>query len=506
MRIQNRIWLVLCAAAFLATVAISSTREAHLLCLRLVIPFGGKTFVQGQPPGCMLYVVPNVQFSESYSAKLIETANRSADDFALAGATGEWDQLRFPPAQSWTNRPLLEWGAIVCCYLDRAYRTNADDAREALKLVHAAQAVDPDNGALWLGEALVSFGQRHDEAGVTALQLAAAKTNWSVGSERDFQYLTAMYLKAGLSRLDAGAAANSASRDNFWGMLIQNKLKFDLSRLMADAVNSTNDEEFLKLLTLLVDLRKADRSEWNWNVTLQNTFRFFGAGDELAEAMGKRMGMKWETPSEDAKPPDFDAIFRDYLALQTNQAVVGRFWGQADVAQTEKKLRREIRSGPIYRHEMNTMFAADLSGIGTTLALYVIILAILQQLPFAWLRRSGEIRGTWPKRPAFWVLSGLFLTIGVIIGTRFFSALGIFNIVGLVPESFNRADPHVKAIVVSIGFCVSCLLFWLLAWKITKKRIEPGYILMGLGCLYLLGIVAMAFWRSQLLAAILANR
>jgi hypothetical protein len=498
-----RIGFALLAIVFVITLVIPSTREAHVLCLRLVFPAQGKTFVRGQPSGCISYTIPNVQFSDGYRAELIANANRSPNDFALAATTSEWCDLQFPPAQLWTNHPLLNWGALTCGYTASAYRTNDHDRSEAENIIKIAEAAQPDNGALWLAEALFRFDQHHDEAAVAALELAVKKTNWMTSNKQNFEHLTALYQDAGLSQLDATLAANLASCENPLQM-IQMKLKSNLSGLMVAAIDSSNDDEFLNLLTLLVDLRKID---WKDGSTfLRNTFGWFGADDELFEAMRKRLGVESQTFSDYSKERIFrEEVFRDYLARQTNQMIVGRFWGQADLAVTEKNLRGQMQGGFLFRREMIAASSVSLSGFSTALFLYVLFIVILPALPLIWLRRVGEIHGSWPKRPAFWVLMMASTTIGVVIGIRFFLNLGMFSEVGLMLETSKEMSPLLKSILLSLLLCGCFSLIRIVGWKVAKESANPKYDFMVLGCVYLAGIIAMAYFRSELVDTMLGN-
>ena len=50
---------------FIAPLWLPSVREAHVLCLRWLLHLKGDTYVQGNPPGRVVYTVPNVQFTDT---------------------------------------------------------------------------------------------------------------------------------------------------------------------------------------------------------------------------------------------------------------------------------------------------------------------------------------------------------------------------------------------------------------------------------------------------------
>jgi hypothetical protein len=498
---QKQSWLLLLTLSFLVSLLIPSIREAHLLCLRLLLPLHGKTFVQGEPGGCIIYTIPNVQFSESYRNELIRNSRRTADDFASAFATQDWASLRAPTPSAFTNHPLLQWAALTCSYLQSSYHSNTLNNQEASELVRVAQAANQTNGALWLAEALVSFDAGSDTAAVNALRMAAEKRNWMTDSENNFHYLSTLYQNAGLSQLDAAIEANNSLSEGF-ALAIQSKIKEHLRQLMTQAVNSGNDNEFLNLLNLLVELRKADWPEGNFR--LQNVFRFFAAEDDLSEAMRKRMKLEPESSSDYGKQREFQQkVFRDYLAVQENQTVVSRFWGQADLVQTERKLRREINDEFSYQREAPLMLGTNLSGVFGALLLYLLVVATLQKSPFVWLRKSGAVPGKWPRKPKFWTHAMLMLMVGLAIGTHFFLALGVFAETGFpASEATPIVDSFTKALLTSGVLSGMGFFLWFAIWKDVKKPVSFWYAMSFPGYAYLIAIVAMAYLRFQIVESI----
>jgi hypothetical protein len=477
-------------------------REAHVLCVRLLFPFAGKTFVQGQPAGCILYTIPNVQFSERHCDELRHRSGRSPDDFALAVVTRDWPNLKIPATAVWTNHPLLEWAALRCSGLhSSANRTNALATNSALELVRLAQSTDETNGSLWLAEALVLFDAQRDDEAIAALRTAAEKNTWSDGGENDFRYLSSLYQRAGFSELDAALEAN-ISRADIFTLDIQGRIKAHLQRLMTDAIDSTNDSRFSALLNLLVELRKAD-----WparNVNLQNAFRFFVPADELLEAMRSRLNLKTEPSDDYVKQQEFQQkVFHDYLAFQTDQAVASRFWGQADMAQTEKKLRKEIRERFLFRRVMVAVVGADVSGGCAALFLYLFVIAMLQELPFTWLRKMNGVQGKWPRQPKFWIWALAMLAVGIALGRNFFLTLGLFNVVGLQAiDSSARVSASTEAFLMSIALCGVLFAAQFSIWKFVKKSENRWSMALVSGCAYFIAIAAMAYWRHQTVEAV----
>jgi len=346
---RNNPGVLLLAVFFIVSLVVPATREAHLLCIRLLLPLKGRTFVQGQPPGCIVYTIPNVQFTERHRQELRRNSSRSPDEFVLATAAGSFFELQPPPAATWTNHSLLEWGAIRCAWVygSQELQTNqigGIPTREGLmaalrttrEIIRTAQGVYPTNGALWIAEALLDFREEADAAALDALRLAAGKGRWHAGTRDAFLHIFGLLEDAGLSKLDAAGEASDQMPDYF-ALGVQRRIEREIQRLMAEALNQTNDQRFFELLGLVVDLRKPD---WvDRDATLQNRFRSSYAGDDLVNAMAKRMGRE---PLPEISSTNFAArsalrqeIFRDYLDRQAEQQTASRFLGQMDTFTTE---------------------------------------------------------------------------------------------------------------------------------------------------------------------------
>src|SRR5688572_4203394 len=87
-----------------ATLWFPSTREAHSLCLRLLLRLKGNTFVQGQSSGCIIYTIPRIEFTPQRVEAIRNHSKDSIDAYALAAVTGDYARLESPAADSsWTN-------------------------------------------------------------------------------------------------------------------------------------------------------------------------------------------------------------------------------------------------------------------------------------------------------------------------------------------------------------------------------------------------------------------
>lgn len=82
-------WIHLARAALVLTLTASllipESREFQVLTFRLLLRLPGiRTVVQGQPAGCVVHIVPNVQFTERFRQQCAANAAVSPDDFLLA--------------------------------------------------------------------------------------------------------------------------------------------------------------------------------------------------------------------------------------------------------------------------------------------------------------------------------------------------------------------------------------------------------------------------------------
>ncbi len=286
------------AALLFASLWFPSTREAHVLCFRLLLHLRGNTFVQGQPPGCVIQTIPNVEFTEKYKTELRKRSKDSLDSFAIASAAGDFSQLE-PPAldSSWTNHTLLEWAAFrMTSWMslenlgtnqpptNSLYIPYLRSARQAIQL---AQSEDPTNGALWLAEAYLDFNEKKQPEARAALETAASNRQWNASLYPSISYIAKLLKKSGLSDLDAIIAANNESTW-FSSMDISSGCRRNLEGLMTQALNEGDENGFLRGLKLWTDLRRADWTDEDPDIF--NLFRNSRFSDDTINAMAKQIG------------------------------------------------------------------------------------------------------------------------------------------------------------------------------------------------------------------------
>jgi len=500
-----------------------ATREAHVLIIRLLLHLKGTTFVQGQPSGCIGYMVPNVQFTEKHQKELRIRSNQSLDDYALAVVIEnetESERLELSPTEvSWTNHPLLNWAAFHMAGITGNRITSLNSTnypitntvalsflKNAHATIHLAQTMNSTNGALWLAEACVDFDEGRDEAALAALKYAATNRNWNATSATDFSHMNELLLKSGLPPVDAAIAANRS-----YGMdvlVIQGKNLRNLGRLLPAAVNDKNEPAFSGLLQLLVELRRAEWSDKDMEI--YNYFRRSQLGDGLINAMAKQMGkpsisdtdhMGYQQRREIKKQ-----VFQDYIRQHSDMGTVASFIAQDECYVTERALRsrlsemqfRSLIWAGVWNSLSGSLAAFLLSSLVITL-LFAPLICLLQKIP-------ADV-GFVPKQSTFWTTAFGTVFASSLIFVNFWAAVGLGNTVGFGPaETSPLINPMLQIFLVSSGLLGFILATFIFDWR--RKKLAPQslkHLALYSAMAYLVCIFAMAFFRFQIVDEIITG-
>ncbi len=261
----------------IASLSWCESREVQVGLFRMVFRLtGGRTFTYDLSPGCVVHLIPEVDFTRQYCEQLGAAAERSPDDYLVARYCRPYAR-GFPPPEAWRGHPMLQWAAVEItsqlmegaddgpASATRPARIPAKRIEEALAIVRLAQAAAPENGAIYLAEALLLFEAGEDGAALNALRQAAEKHQWALQSREVFFRARELLINRGLPRFDATFEANRFAEGRF-GYLTHEVAKH-LDRLLAQAVSNREDGNVTDLLLLWARLRRArtvcpDRFLW----------------------------------------------------------------------------------------------------------------------------------------------------------------------------------------------------------------------------------------------------
>lgn len=482
----------------------------HGLCFRMLFHLRGETMVRGQPPGCIIYTIPNVVFTDAYQAELRKASANSPEIYVLASSTGDYSKLEPPPTSAWTNHMLLKWGALQMSRLaaQAGGETNESGiskralafAEIALPLVRHAQSVEPTNGTYWLAEAAVQFARKDDAAALAALRIAASNNVWRADMENTFTNMISLFLKAGLSKLDAVTAANllSPTTSTLW---LQTVIRHNFGRLMEAAVRRSDDEEFNRLFQLLVELRRASWDERSFEFL--NMFRNSLSRDGLEDAMAVRIGIV--IPPE---PDRYDAesrireklrsqAFQDYLNRYGTVETFARFRGQADGNNTIRSLRKQL----VRVHTDSLMLKWAISstmGLFASLVLALLIVGVLSELPFLGLQGSARAFGYWPCGWRFWLTTVAAVALGTFVFTDVQLGLGLYTRGGLqLVSEPEHMSPRCEAFITALVICVIWFAALLSVRRTSKKPIHTWPFVIGLAALYCIVVIVAGIFRER---------
>jgi hypothetical protein len=484
----------------LASLLITETRELQVCTFRLLFRLQGtQTFVLGQPSGCVVTIVPNVNFTESFCQACLAAATDSPDAYLLARYCHPAVK-RVPPAAAWQGHPLLEWGAMeIVCQLTtpdpepdgRPGNVRGIPSKESIdraaEIVHLAQASRPENGALWMAEAFLHFERGADEAGLSALTTAAQKPEWDSVSSTVFFHTRRLLEEQGMPRVDASTAAHSP----FWlGSFLSagSSNATHLARLIAEAVAQEDHEKMASLLTLWSDLTRGKPPPYQWKRFPPMRWR----SDIIQEAVAERLGREL---------PDSGVEWQQRQALETNllleyfTAQVGGELSRELLG--DERLPPEVEAAAQFRsREQNAILVGALrssvGGMLTLLLMAMVFSMFLLEVPFLQLPRDATLAGC---RRWFWLV---LVLAGVVSAVLLFSAIhAVVQPVGL------RVGPSKDPIWDNIAFASLLAVLLLVMRLVLLKRsslVRIGWVILLL--LYFSALGTTAYTRHGLSEAI----
>ena len=501
----RRILLIILGCAFVASWIVPAARESQILCVRLLLHLSGKTVVQGQPPGCVIYIVPNVIFSDAHGAELLRRAGDSPDDYFRARAVRR-DVAAGPPMEMWRGHPLIE--CAVASAMERlphalppakgAPKAAPDlDARvqHATEIVALAQQTCPQNGALWLAEARLLFLRNANEEGLAACRTALQKGNWQIRSPGAVSYLKALLLASGLSDLDAMIEA-TAQCDRGLAML-EFPVQARLGTLMADAVRGGEREKFRDLLSLRREIRNAHWSDSKWKA-----FSKLTEARRLAEAMEVSAGRPaLEKPKDHEKAIEEQSrIVHAYLATNFGEA-----FAESTLNEDEAAVARLTSERNHWQTDPALLLSGGLSTVLGDIALLLLslLLTAFAIWPAVHLARSADAAGRPLHRSTRLIIASLAaIGVGTVLLTGW--DVAVHQKVGLRGDR-TPADTDLRIRVMHmLPVALGCLCISL--WFRRNKNVQTVFAASA-ACVfvfYLACIFAMAITRAEC-AALLAK-
>ena len=501
------------AVLLVYTLADPTARELHSLTWRLLFHIPGEhTFVQGQPPGCTIFVVPNVRFTDEYRNWIIENASSSPEAYLLASHS-VCHSPDLPPPNSWRDSPYVGWAA--CKYAVDAQiaarlsvRDDATTAAlspeiqrqiaDARTVIQFAQEEHPGNGALWLADAALHWAEHDRQATLASLRTAASKNDWDYGTDAHMHAIE-LLRHLGFSRLDAAS-------EPYWTVMLPLRLRNSaadaLNDMMADAADQNDDAAFENLATLRRDLQRVDQRIPEAKNALRRIVPYCGISS-LNEAMARRLG---------AEIPD-DAT----IAAAERKAIAARVAHDFLTANLPPQLAGDLLDANDHENLQTTLnvtssitvvtLIARLGGMLSLIFLAFVIAGLLFELPYITRQNGFVIRtitlSSYSSR--FWLANCFIVAVASLaIYSAFDSSIQELGMrcsldrTWFTPERMNPLSAMSFAV---LGATVRLITYIL-------PRLSKIYtcILWSLPCLYLELIAVTAHWREHTVNLITENR
>lgn len=460
-----KLWIVP-GLLLLVSLAVPATRELHLLLLRMYTHVPGReTCVHGQPLGCVLYIVPTVEFTRDAGDRLLKESGRSIESFLLAHAVNPY-RLSVPPADHHAGHPLQSWLALRASHFAHwgamssrhrvATQPASDDNThpvisldETLRTTRLAQAAQSDNGLLCVAEALICLDLGRERDADVALRSASSKSIWTDQAPIAFRSVRDLLMKHGLPEFDASVFAQTAASDGSYH--VPSLMTREVVERMAPTVKEHDDERLADMTNRLILLLEGAAPHVG---VCGNPFV---TNSEMVAAMASRMG---RTMPDTGVPYQIRMLAEEeipyrYLAQYVD---VDKAWRlRALVALGNSVLRdryqptRETR-----QHWFNqALWSGEVSGLAIMI-FGLCLCATLAEMPFVW---AGEVdpRRLMPKSRAFWL--AVVPVFALMVGLLFNAANLVCQPVGLRSIEYAPSlTPLQDNLVAAAGICLAVLL------------------------------------------------
>lgn len=490
------------------SLCIPATREMQVALFRLLFHLrGSHTEVIGQPPGCVIRIVPEVRFTQAYCHELAAAEGSSARGYILSRSTRARTDA-FPPASAWKDHPLIGWAAMDGAnqMLGINFRTDAHhdyeprlltrDERQQYELnvwdtIRLAQDSSPDDGGAWLAEAVVLLqaGQRREA--MDAIREAIQRPAWQDTRRTALPYAAPMLIEQGLSRLDACMMVGWMTRMGGTEALL-GRIYEALFAQIEECVETGDDRSLANLVLAISELGRVGRESLRlpWRATPKDRWSC------LLPAMAAAYGISLP-PSDNYEAREQIAEELVYRYLEDHAGIeITDCFRQEHREQEALRIQRcaECRS------RRNDLGAAMLSSMFAQLALLLMAILIsgLAAEVFAALARPITVPGGCKLTARFCLV--MPIAFACITLLAFSATDGIFQPVGLRVECEPPIlTPSQENLLASAG-----MAFVVLATRVAATRRHVWFEFCGVivFAAYMTTMALAAWHRGQLVADI----
>ncbi len=479
----------------LATIAIPGALTLHWNIIRALFNIQyGKTEVVGQVYSGPINV-PLSSFNQSAAENWAAQSGDSIDAFMLS-VSYRWAERDIPSGDFWRGHPLIEWGAIAAtedAYDAAHYNVPPSRSKcpKALDIIQIAQSEHPDNGALWLAEAVVHFSNDDDDNAIAALNVAAEKPNWRSRENAAYQHLNALLQREGLPAFESASESEAATRcQQRLGRGVR-----DVERLMTKAVQDLEDDRFDSLLNLLYRLQQCrwDDMTYPWPIISPPD------SDELLTAMTLRMNQ--ETPSNQRETAnDWRMVGRrityDFAITFVGENAAFELMELHHIRELRLSRWRERNLGNQNGFE-RSWIAARACGIFALVLLALSNSLVAIEVPDFLAKDRGFIRTSPSRKASFWIVALIALAVSAMLSYRACDITLRTSSLSVEFQEQNRR--HIK--LLAAGLMSVVIMLFVSRWFLKPEDKKPLFaITIFVFVLYLAFVCMAANVRNGLVA------
>lgn len=488
------IWL-LPLACLVASLVHPEARALQTALIRLLLPLPSTvTEVHGQPAGCVVSIVPEVEFTRTMSEEHIRRRTASPDDY-IVGDGGLRQPGPFPRSELWKGHPLLLRGALRVANsipiphsdVPASRPISAEGLKDALRLVQLAQTTYPQNAPLCLAEAHLRFLMEDRAGAINALATALNKVDWRYETDDTRQYHQELLESRGLPRFEA--AILSGSFRGACAFALSYRVLDHLEARITDAIRAGDDRQVADVLSLWARLRTIRRGDWQGPVFYPLHHFLDGSPSAAARQLNRTLPPILEANSTQVR----HQTVKDYLEAHAPADLVNAVWRDDPAFTPEQQQKLDAT-----REKFDLLKPALMSSMRATqtfVALAFTLSVLFAQLPYVLARRNGYAL-PWRWVP-FWIAQGIVVIAAFAL--VYHATHSVFQPVGL--RSSDGPRPGVlesNAVLSVLLVCMVGLLRGLLVHHLTPARM----LHVACWCGYFALVAITTSWRLATIATV----